>query len=121
MRWARDIRASGHRTAGPRPGPRHRGHLDLTEHLIDAHVDVSATELADNLGVAPFTLRHHLAPQHPLLTRDALLARTVDWPLRLTMCRPGDVPIVMPAMTCDAVEADAVDVLRHIDRSSHCL
>jgi hypothetical protein len=74
--------------------------------------------MAADLGIAPFAVRHHVGPQHPLLTRDALIARAADWPSRLARHRSGNVPIVMPTMAADRLDADAADVLRDIDHNS---
>ncbi len=81
-------------------------------------LDLSATALVEDLGSAPFPVRHHVGPQHPLLTREALIARAADWPRRLARHRRGDVPLVMPTMSADRLDGDAEDVMRDIDHNS---
>jgi len=81
-------------------------------------LDVPTIVLDDDLGAAPFAVRHHVGRSHPLLTRDALIARAGDWPSKLSRHRSGDVPFVMPAPSADRLAADAVDVLRDIDHNS---
>ena len=81
-------------------------------------LDVSAVDVAEHLGDAPFAVRHHVGPQHPLLTREALIARAADWPARLSRHRRGDVPFVMPDTSADRLSADAAEVMRDIDHNA---
>jgi hypothetical protein len=81
-------------------------------------LDVSAARLVEDLGSAPFPVRHHVDPHHPLLTREALIARAADWPSRLARHRSGHVPFVMPTMSADRLAADAAEVMRDIDHNS---
>ena len=81
-------------------------------------LDVSASALLEDLGSAPFAVRHHVGPRHPLLTREALIARADDWPSRLSRHRRGNVSVVMPTMSADRLAADAAEVMRDIDHNS---
>lgn len=81
-------------------------------------LDVSALALVENLGVTPFAVRHQVGPQHPLLTRDALIARAADWPKGLSRHRSGNVPFVTPDMPTERLTADADEVMRDIDHNS---
>jgi hypothetical protein len=81
-------------------------------------LDVSATAFVEDLGSTPFSVRHHVGPHHPLLTREALIARAADWPSRLARHRSGNVPFVMPAVSADRLAADAAEVMRDIDHNS---
>jgi hypothetical protein len=81
-------------------------------------LEVPASALLEHLGRTPFAVRHHIEPQHPLLTRDALVARAADWPATLSRHRSGDVQFVMPSMSVDRLDADAAEVMRDIDRNS---
>jgi hypothetical protein len=47
-----------------------------------------------------------------------LIARAADWPSRLSRHRSGNVPLVMPTMSADQLDADAADVMRDIDHNS---
>jgi hypothetical protein len=81
-------------------------------------LDVPEVELLANLGHTPFSLRHHIEPRHPLLTRSALITRAADWPRKLSRHRSGNIQFVMSSMDVDRLEADAVDVMRDIDHNS---
>ena len=84
----------------------------------DRLLDVSARALVENLGSAPFAVRHHVGPRHPLLTREALIARAEDWPRGLSRHRSGNVSFVTPNMPNERLAVDTADVMREIDTNS---
>jgi hypothetical protein len=81
-------------------------------------LDVPALALGEHLGAAPFAVRHRVSPQHPLLTREALIARAADWPKRLSRHRTGNVSFVSPNAASERLTADAAEVMRDIDHNS---
>ena len=78
-------------------------------------LDVPAGEFVDAFGHSPFRVRHSLNLNHPLLTRDALIARAADWPTPWLEHHRAELPFVLPSGKTDQLAVSAGEVVRDID------
>lgn len=78
-------------------------------------LDVPVGEFVEAFGRAPFRVRHRLHAQHPLLVREALIARAADWPAPWLEHHRADLPFVLPSGKTEQLAASAGEVVRDID------
>ena len=78
-------------------------------------IDVTTPELADAFGHSACPVRHRVDTGHPLLTREALVARAAAWPDPLVEHHRADLPFLLPDGKRTRLPLPAADVVRGID------
>jgi hypothetical protein len=78
-------------------------------------LDVPASEFVAAFGRSPCLVCHHLDVRHPLLTREALIARAADWPAAWLEHHQADLPFVLPSGKTTQLPLPAGEVVRDID------
>jgi hypothetical protein len=80
-------------------------------------LEVPASTFAEHFGRSPFTVRHHVGAEHPLLTRAALTERAADWPQNWLEHHLADVPFVLPTGRTEQLDLGVDAIMRDIDEN----
>lgn len=82
-----------------------------------APVQIPAGILEQALGRAPFQFRHAVGPDHPLLEREAVIARASTWPPEWLEHHEADLPFVHPGGQTRQLPITPGEVVRSIDEN----